>query len=56
VISSWTDRRLARGGVGFFSGEGEVAKLRWVSLSQRDSMLGRLMANFSLILVPTPVK
>jgi hypothetical protein len=52
VISSWSDNRLRRGGVGFFNDDGEVAKLHWVSVSERDSMLGRLLAHFSLILPP----
>ena len=52
VISSWSDNRLHRGGVGFFNDDGEVAKLHWVSVSERDSMLGRLLAHFSLILPP----
>lgn len=52
VISSWSDQRLHRGGVGFFSEDGESATLKWVSLSERDSVLGRVLAYFSLIRMP----
>jgi len=53
VISSWSDSRLPRGGVGFFSEDGEVSTVRWISLAERDSMLGRLMAQFSLLQMPS---
>jgi hypothetical protein len=44
VIDTWRDRRLRKGGVGFFSEKGEVASVRWVSLSEPDSFLSRLFA------------
>lgn len=53
LISSWMDNRISRGGVGFFSDEGESAELKWVSLSERDSLLARLVSHFSIITVPT---
>jgi hypothetical protein len=53
LVSSWTDSRLSRGGVGFFSDDGEASLLKWVSVSERDSLLGRLVAHFSLITFPT---
>jgi hypothetical protein len=52
VISSWSDKRLHRGGVGFFSDEDDPQKVDWVSLSERDSFLGRVLAHFSLIVMP----
>jgi hypothetical protein len=52
VISSWSDKRLRRGGVGFFSDEDDPQKVDWVSLSERDSFLGRMLAHFSLIVMP----
>lgn len=55
VVSSWSDTRLTRGGVGFFSEDGEVSTVRWVSLAERDSTLGRLLAYFSMIQVPSLV-
>jgi hypothetical protein len=52
VISSWSDKRLHKGGVGFFSDEDDPQKVDWVSLSERDSFLGRVLAHFSLIVMP----
>jgi len=54
LISSWTDSRISRGGVGFFSEGGESALLKWVSVSERDSFLGRLASHFSLLTFPAP--
>jgi len=53
LMSSWTDNLLSRGGVGFFSESGESALLRWVNVSERDSMLARITSHFSLITFPT---
>jgi hypothetical protein len=53
LVSSWMDNRLTRGGVGFFSEDGESALLKWVSVSERDSFLGRIVSHFSLISFPT---
>jgi hypothetical protein len=44
VIDSWRDRRLRKGGVGFFAERGEQANVRWVSLSEPDSFFSRLFA------------
>ncbi len=52
LVSSWTDSLLSRGGVGFFSDNGESALLKWVSVSERDSVLARISSHFSLITVP----
>jgi len=52
IVSSWTDNRLSRGGIGFFAEEGESALLKWVSVSERDSILARIAAHFSLIVFP----
>ncbi len=52
VVSSWRDQRLPRGGVGFFADDDDAQKVAWVSLSERDSFLGRLLAHFSLIVMP----
>ncbi len=53
LVSSWTDDRISRGGVGFFSDSGESALLKWVSVSERDSLLAKIAARFSLIVFPT---
>jgi hypothetical protein len=55
LISSWMDSRISRGGVGFFSEDGEASVLKWVSVSDRDSFLARMASHFSLITLPTPM-
>jgi hypothetical protein len=52
VISSWRDKRLHHGGVGFFDNTRDPQEIAWVSLSERDSFLGRVLAHFSLIMMP----
>jgi len=52
VISKWTDARIKHGGVGFFDDPDDPQKIAWVSLSERDSFLGRMLAHFSLLVVP----
>jgi hypothetical protein len=52
VISSWSDKRLHRGGVGFFDDADDPQRVSWVSVSERDSFLGRMLAHFSLIVAP----
>ena len=52
LVSSWTDDRISRGGVGFFAEEGESALVKWVSVSDRDSFMARLASHFSLITFP----
>jgi hypothetical protein len=54
VISSWSDKRLHRGGVGFFEDADDPQHVAWVSVSERDSLLGRVLAHFSLIVFPAP--
>ncbi|MFN9430530.1 MAG: hypothetical protein ACK6DX_10325 [Acidobacteriota bacterium] len=44
VVDVFTDDRLPRGGVGFYSGPGEDARLRWMEISHQCDMLGRLCA------------
>ena len=52
VISSWTDSRLKRGGVGFFSDGDDEQRVSWVNLSERDSFMGRMLAHFGLFVMP----
>jgi hypothetical protein len=44
IIDSWDDEKLSRGGVGFFSGPGELARIRWVGVWHQYDFLGRLCA------------
>lgn len=51
VVDSWSDRRLTRGGVGFFADKGEVAAIRWVSVNTAaPGFFSRLFA--STLFVP----
>jgi len=52
VISAWTDKRLKRGGVGFFADSDDAQKIAWVNVSEHDSFIGQMLAHFSLFLVP----
>jgi hypothetical protein len=49
MVDTWTDKRLGSGGIAFFSEPDEVAALRYVTLTDRDSVLGRLLSHFGLI-------
>jgi hypothetical protein len=52
MVDSWTDARLPRGGIGFFSAKGELARLRWVGVWHQYDTLGRLCA----LLAPSTVE
>ena len=54
MVDTWNDQRFKTGGVGFFSEVGEMALLRWASVSSRDNVLGHLMSYFGMLL-PVPV-
>jgi hypothetical protein len=51
-IGKWTDKRLPRGGIGFFDDAKDPQQVAWVDLSERDTFLGRMLAHFSLFVVP----
>jgi hypothetical protein len=44
MVDSWSEPRLRRGGIGFFSARGEESRLRWVQVTHQYDMLGRLCA------------
>jgi hypothetical protein len=44
IVDDWSDKRLAAGGVGFFSDKGEQAKIRWIEVSHQSDFLGKLCA------------
>jgi hypothetical protein len=52
LIGHWVDKRLSRGGVGFFVDDQDPQQVAWVNVSERDSFLGRMLAHFSLFVVP----
>lgn len=52
LISSWTDKRLRRGGIGFIEDSDDPQKVAWVDVSERDSFLGRMLSHFSFFVTP----
>jgi hypothetical protein len=44
VVATWSESRLASGGVGFFSGRGEMARVRWVQVRRNDDIVGKICA------------
>jgi hypothetical protein len=42
VVDSWSDRRLQAGGVGFINGQGEASRVRWIRVSDKDDVIGRV--------------
>jgi hypothetical protein len=44
VADFWTDDRLKTGGIGFFCGRGEQARVRHVEVSYQNDALGRFCA------------
>jgi hypothetical protein len=46
-VDSWSDDRLASGGIGFFSEAGERARIYWMKVSKNDDWLGRVCALFA---------
>jgi hypothetical protein len=52
LVSSWSDKRISRGGVGLFADAGESSAFKWVSVSERDSFWGRVSSHFGLIMAP----
>ena len=44
MVDSWSEPRLRKGGVGFFTARGEASRLRWVQVTHQYDTLGRLCA------------
>jgi hypothetical protein len=53
LIDEWHDDRLKRGGVGFFSDNGEDAKVSDIAFRERKGLLSRFFATF--FYMPTPL-
>jgi hypothetical protein len=47
VVDSFSDNSLKTGGIGFFCGRGEKARLRWVEVSHQYDTLGKVCAYFA---------
>ena len=56
LVSSWNDKRLERGGVGFIEDADDPQRVAWVDVSERDSFLGRMLAHFSFFVAPPGLK
>jgi hypothetical protein len=44
MVDSWSEPRLPKGGIGFFTAHGEESRIRWVALTHQYDILGRLCA------------
>ena len=54
MMDSWSDERLRAGGVGFFSDGGEIASLRYVQVTDKDTVVGRLLSYLGFLRPLTP--
>ncbi len=53
VVDTWTESRLPKGGIGFYSAKGEKARLRWVGVWHQYDTLGRLCAYLAPLSMPS---
>lgn len=53
LVDSWTEPRLRKGGIGFFTARGEASRLRWVQVTHQYDMLGRLCAYLAPYDIPS---
>jgi hypothetical protein len=42
MVDAWSEPRLKKGGIGFFSARGEGSRVRWLQVTHQYDMLGRL--------------
>jgi hypothetical protein len=54
MVDTWSEPRLRRGGIGFFSARGEESRVRWVQVTHQYDVLGRLCAYLAPYDIPTP--
>jgi hypothetical protein len=47
LVDSFTDSRLPSGGVGFFSGSGQSARICWLRIVDRDDLFGKICSLFT---------
>jgi hypothetical protein len=52
LVDFWHDERLRVGGVGFFTENGDMARIYWMKLTQKDDFVGRVCAYF----YPNPIQ
>lgn len=53
VVATWSDERLPRGGIGFFSSKGEQSLLRWVTVTHQYDTIGKLCAYLAPFSIPS---
>jgi hypothetical protein len=58
MVDAWSEPRLKRGGIGFFSARGEGSRVRWLQVTHQYDMLGRLCSYLapydqSAVVLPT---
>jgi hypothetical protein len=53
TVDTWSEPRLPKGGIGFFTAHGEESRVRWVALTHQYDMLGRLCAYLAPYESPT---
>lgn len=53
LVDSWSEPRLRKGGVGFFTAREEASRLRWVQVTHQYDMLGRLCAYLAPYNIPS---
>jgi hypothetical protein len=46
LVDFWHDERLKVGGVGFFTENGDMARIYWMKLSEKNDFVGRVCAYF----------
>jgi hypothetical protein len=46
-VDAFTDSRLPSGGVGFFSGSGESARIGWLKMADKDDPFGKICSLFT---------
>ena len=58
MVDAWSEPRLKKGGIGFFSAQGEGSRVRWLQVTHQYDMLGRLCSYLapydqSAVVMPT---
>ena len=55
MVDAWSDTRLPKGGVGFFSEKGELATLRYVTITDKDTFIGRVLSHLGFLHPSVPL-
>jgi hypothetical protein len=49
MVDTWSDDRLTTGGVGLFADAGEVALVRYITVTDKDTLLGRVLSHLGMV-------